>query len=77
NARLAVGGNFGDLAEAGITQEAHGEFATFIYTSVFGCDGRLLDPFLEALNRLVMVLLDLRPDLTQILVISSYSMWNR
>jgi hypothetical protein len=40
----------------------HGQFTTFHHATVFGCDRRLPDPLLYALDCLVMALFDLRPD---------------
>ena len=48
-----------DLVEAGIAQHAHREVAAFAHAAIFGGDGGLPDPVLQALNALVMPLGDL------------------
>src|ERR1700687_6458802 len=62
DAGLAIGGDFGDLSEAGFAQHLHGEFATFVHAAIFSGDGRLTDPGLQALEGYVVALCDFGED---------------
>src|SRR6266404_657406 len=58
DAGLAVGGDHGDLSEAGVAQHLHGELAAFVHTAVFGGDGGLANPGLQTLEGFVVALID-------------------
>ncbi len=58
NSRLAVGGNFADLLEAGVAKESHGHFAAFVHAAIFGGDAGLADPFLKSVDRFLVTLFD-------------------
>ena len=62
NAGLAVGGHLGDLREAGVAEHLHGQLAAFIHAAIFGGDGGLVNPGLQALERFVMTLGDFGED---------------
>ncbi len=49
DAGLAVGGNLGDLREASFAEHLHGELAAFVHAAIFGGDGGLVNPGLQAL----------------------------
>ena len=68
DAGLAVGGDAGDLLEAGLPREAHHERAPLLHPPVLGGDRRLLDPFLEARDALRMTLDDLGLDRVEAVV---------
>ena len=60
DAGLAVGGDAGDLLEAGLPREAHHEVAPLGHPPPLGGDRRLPHPFLEACDALPMAPGDLR-----------------
>ena len=62
NSGLAVGGDFGDLLEARVAEQAHGHVAAFVHAAIFRGDGRLLDPFLQSLDGFVVALFDFLAD---------------
>src|SRR5712692_8181646 len=62
DAGLAVGGNLGDLREAGFAKHLHGELAAFVHTAIFGGDGGLANPGLQALEGFVVTLVDFGED---------------
>ena len=62
DAGLAVGGDLGDLAEAGFAEHLHGELAAFAHAAIFGGDGGLVNPGLQALEGFVVALVDFRDD---------------
>ena len=68
DAGLAVGGDAGDLLEAGLPRQAHHEVAPLGHPPPLGGDRRLPHPFLEARDALSMALDDLRLDRVEAVV---------
>src|SRR5215472_4267143 len=52
---LAIGGHFGDFAKSSVRQETHGQVAALGDPFIFGRDRRLVNPFLQAPDSLVML----------------------
>src|SRR5258708_12460145 len=66
DAGLAVGGNLGDLREAGFAKHLHGELAAFVHAAIFGGDGGLANPGLQPLEGFVVSLVDFGDDRPQV-----------
>src|SRR5260370_42565799 len=59
---MGVRGNFRQLADAGVAQQAHGEVAPVRHPAILRRDGRLLDPLLKPAYGFVVMFLDLSLD---------------
>jgi hypothetical protein len=59
------------LTKSRFPQQAHRKIAALSHSSVFGCDGWLLDPFLQALDSFLVLLLNLREDGSEIVVVGA------
>ena len=70
DARMPIGGNFGDLLEAGVAQHLHHHAAAFFHAAILGGNRGLAYPGLQALQSFIMALLDLRPDGVEVGIVS-------
>ena len=62
DSRLAVGGDLCRLLEACFAQHTHHHVAALVHAAIFGSDGWLPDPILQALDGFVVAFFDFRPD---------------
>src|SRR5205807_2859144 len=60
NAGLAVGGHFFDTAEPRLAEHLLHHLATFVHAAIFGGDGGLANPRLQAPDSFVVTLFDFR-----------------
>ena len=66
DARLAVRRDARGVIETSVAQQADGEIAAFGNAAILRRDGRLVDPFLEPPNGIVVMLFNLRSDAIQL-----------
>src|SRR5207247_2021233 len=66
DAGLAIGRDSGGVVETRRAQQPNGQLATFGNTAILRSDGRLVDPFLEPPNGLVVARFNLRAETIQV-----------
>jgi hypothetical protein len=64
--RLAIRRDFAYLTKTGFPEHVHGELAAFVHTAIFGSNGRLANPRLQAPNAFVVTLGDFGVDSVEV-----------